>query len=227
MALSGFAYPVAGVLLLRRSQDSLRQSQSRFEWVYFDWLTIWLAGHLIAFLVIFVAQSTLNLKSAMPIASWVMAAEVFYLGVLGVWRGAGWTPPPTKLVLTPSVSVMADSARLKAVMQESGIYKEPGLSLAQLAEASGLAEASVTAAVKASGAAHFFDFVNGYRCEFVKSRLADPEASSLTLLEIAHEAGFNSKSAFNRVFKAQEGMTPSAFRSHVCASIGNEDVPLS
>jgi AraC-like DNA-binding protein len=46
----------------------------------------------------------------------------------------------------------------------------------------------------------------------VKERLRDPNADHLTLLAIGLEAGFNSKSSFNAVFKKHTSMTPSEYK---------------
>ena len=60
--------------------------------------------------------------------------------------------------------------------------------------------------------ANFFDFINGYRVEEAKRLFKDPSKSAYTILAIAEDAGFNSKSAFNAVFKRVAGQTPSEFR---------------
>jgi AraC-like DNA-binding protein len=62
---------------------------------------------------------------------------------------------------------------------------------------------------------NFFDFINQYRVSEVKERIADPKNDNFTLLGIALESGFNSKSAFNRIFKKLTGQTPSQFKSSV------------
>ena len=58
----------------------------------------------------------------------------------------------------------------------------------------------------------FYDFVNGYRVEEAKRALFDPANDHLTILAVALEAGFSSKSAFNAAFKKFAGTTPSDFR---------------
>ena len=58
----------------------------------------------------------------------------------------------------------------------------------------------------------FYDFVNRYRIEEVKKRMIDPAYSHLTLLGIALESGFNSKTTFNRVFRQLTGTTPTQFQ---------------
>ncbi len=58
---------------------------------------------------------------------------------------------------------------------------------------------------------NFFEFVNKYRIEEVKKRYAEPESKNLTLIGIAMDSGFNSKSSFNRIFKQYTGKTPSEY----------------
>lgn len=59
----------------------------------------------------------------------------------------------------------------------------------------------------------FSDFVNSYRVEAAKLKLLDPGCRHLSVLGIAEEVGFNSKSSFNSVFKKHTKMTPSEFRN--------------
>lgn len=59
---------------------------------------------------------------------------------------------------------------------------------------------------------NFYLFINEHRIEAVKALMQDEEYHAVTLLEIAHRCGFNSKPTFNRVFKNSCGMTPSEYR---------------
>ena len=60
---------------------------------------------------------------------------------------------------------------------------------------------------------NFFTFVNEYRVEEVKRRLLDERFEHLTIVAIAFESGFNSKSTFNSIFKQNTGLTPSQWKS--------------
>jgi AraC-like DNA-binding protein len=59
---------------------------------------------------------------------------------------------------------------------------------------------------------NFFSFVNGFRIEEAKKRLVSKEFNSETLLGIAFDSGFNSKTSFNTLFKKETGMTPSEYK---------------
>ena len=63
----------------------------------------------------------------------------------------------------------------------------------------------------------FFDFVNSYRVDEVKARLSGPDAKNFTLLGIAYDSGFNSKSSFNSIFKKFTDLTPSQFAKQIAA----------
>ena len=62
---------------------------------------------------------------------------------------------------------------------------------------------------------NFFDFINGYRIKEAKRLLVDPKGELLTILAIAEEVGFNSKSSFNTAFKKITGMTPTEYKKSV------------
>lgn len=58
---------------------------------------------------------------------------------------------------------------------------------------------------------NFNEFVNHYRVDHFKSLAADPKNSNLTILAMAFDSGFNSKSVFNTYFKKETGITPKDF----------------
>ena len=62
------------------------------------------------------------------------------------------------------------------------------------------------------GHRNFPSFVNSYRLAEVTAALADPAQADVPILTIALDAGFQSIGPFNRAFKAQTGMTPTAWR---------------
>jgi AraC-like DNA-binding protein len=59
---------------------------------------------------------------------------------------------------------------------------------------------------------NFYDLINGYRVEEAKRLLLDTKNRNYTILSVGFEAGFNSKTTFNTVFKKFTGHTPTDFR---------------
>jgi AraC-like DNA-binding protein len=104
-------------------------------------------------------------------------------------------------------------AALERAMTVDRIYRQDGLTIAQLAERLGLPEYRLRRLInQALGYRNFNSFLNFYRIADAKVALADPTQAEVPVLTIALDAGFSSLGPFNRAFKAETGMTPSEFR---------------
>ncbi len=97
---------------------------------------------------------------------------------------------------------------LERVMEAEKPHLEAELSLAGLADIAGIPARSLTEVIRASGSDNFYDFINDYRVREFIGFLADPVRKGETLLTLMFDAGFNSKSAFNRAFKKKTGRNP-------------------
>jgi len=98
-------------------------------------------------------------------------------------------------------------------MNESKPYLDPDLTLAGLSAMLNLPQHHLSRVINEHYGNNFFDFINRYRIEEVKQRIPDPAYGNLTLLGIAFDCGFNSKSAFNRLFRKYTGITPSEYKA--------------
>ena len=102
--------------------------------------------------------------------------------------------------------------KLKEYLHLEKPYLDADLTLPALAEKLDLPSHLVSRVINEKFGQHFFDFINQYRVEEVKSKITSSEYNHLSLLGIAFESGFNTKSAFNRVFKKMTTQTPSEFK---------------
>lgn len=91
-------------------------------------------------------------------------------------------------------------------------FLNPTISLAELADELKIQPHYLSQIINEIFEQNFFDFINQYRVEEVKLKMTDPNFNKFSLLGIAFECGFNSKSAFNRIFKKFTGLTPSQFK---------------
>lgn len=99
-----------------------------------------------------------------------------------------------------------------AVMEEERPYRDCDLTLADLAARLDTTPHRLSEVFNAQLDLNFYDFVNGYRVREVERRITEDRNGSVTLLSMALDAGFASKSTFNHVFKKLTGKTPSAYR---------------
>jgi len=101
---------------------------------------------------------------------------------------------------------------LLQLMKKEKPYTDSSLTLTRLADSLKISPHNLSEAINTQLQQTFFDFVNQYRVEQVKRDLSDPQKKHFTFLALALEAGFNSKSSFNAIFKKHSGMTPSEYR---------------
>ncbi|MEP5610958.1 MAG: helix-turn-helix domain-containing protein [Cyclobacteriaceae bacterium] len=101
---------------------------------------------------------------------------------------------------------------LLTFMQEDSPYLNPELTLTDLGQALSAPNNHLSQVLNEKFSQNFFDFINNYRVEEAKQWLSNPAKNQATMLAIAFESGFKSKSTFNAAFKKHTGQTPSEFR---------------
>ena len=92
-------------------------------------------------------------------------------------------------------------------------YLNPDLTLTKLASDIDISTHHLSQIINEQFKLNFFEYINQFRVEEVKSRIIDPKFEPYSLLGIAFDSGFNSKSSFNRIFKKFTNQTPSQFKS--------------
>jgi AraC-like DNA-binding protein len=105
------------------------------------------------------------------------------------------------------------SSQLEKLIVDDKVYLESELSLAQLSEKLKIQPYQTSELISRQYQESFFDLINRNRIDEVKRRLHDPAFSHLSILGVALDCGFNSKSSFNTAFKKFTGQTPSQYRS--------------
>ncbi|MCK4763237.1 MAG: helix-turn-helix domain-containing protein [Candidatus Aminicenantes bacterium] len=102
--------------------------------------------------------------------------------------------------------------KLIHLLEYEQAYLREDVSLKSLAEELAVSYHQLSQVINEQLQKNFFDLINSYRIEEAQRRLADPKEASRSILAIAFDVGFNTKAAFNRVFKKYAGMTPSQYR---------------
>jgi AraC-like DNA-binding protein len=144
---------------------------------------------------------------------------IFFLGVLAFRQPAILSPAeesssPQKYEKSALTSDRAKDIRqrLEERMDSRKPYLDAELTLPRLAESLEIPSYQLSQVINESMGTSFFELVNRYRVNEAMRLLKDPQRSAYTVLAIAEEAGFNSKTAFNSAFKKVTGRTPSEFR---------------
>ena len=94
-------------------------------------------------------------------------------------------------------------------------FLNPDYNLEQMAQDLNITRQNISQTINEQIGKNFYLLVNEFRVSEFKKLLNDPKLKHLTILGLALDAGFNSKSSFNRIFKEITGTTPSSFKREI------------
>jgi AraC-like DNA-binding protein len=92
-----------------------------------------------------------------------------------------------------------------------GAFRNPDLTISDFAVEFKVHPNRLSYAINTYCNASFRDLLNNRRFDYFSARVKEGAHQRQSILEIAFDAGFPSKSTFNRVFKEKTGMSPSEF----------------
>jgi AraC-like DNA-binding protein len=236
------AYNVAAIRLLHRNHELLLQQYSSFEPADLYWLRFFLylitgtyilsfcITHLLLFGWSDVRPSYIAVQLLITLFIYLMSYRamlrqgLFIAGPLvqpvdaepftaEKYQRSGLQPEQAQQYADMLLSCMANDQ----------LYRDPELSIYQLADKTGISKHHLTQVINEQLNRNFYELVNSYRVEEVKQRIIDPAFHHLTIEAIGQEAGFKSKTAFYANFKKQVGMTPAGWKkSHAGGKVGDD-----
>lgn len=218
------------VLCMRTISDykkHLSDSTSNIDHAYDRWLSLFSVVLLIPiFMAVFVAFSRYNIMSITSIS------VVFYTFITSILIAI--LVKPSLFHRFPHQMEIPDEAeekrkkyessnlqedrkeryvtKLLDFMKEEKPHLESDLTLAELSNKINIPTHHLSQIINEKLECNFLDFINQYRVKEVQEKLLAPESQNFTVLSIAYDAGFNSKSTFYAAFKKQTSMTPNQYK---------------
>lgn len=237
LAISGLLYCVWDLLLLKEHRTSITTLFSFQEKIDLKWLTYVVISFLILFVItsIWIFGATqfqlFPIKNAFALVGISLSIMLIAFGFYGFKQTAVFSSidfsqnnssilnSPEKLKSPYSKSGLTDD-KIEVLAQQLAIfmiqekpYMNENLNLALLAENLKISPAHLSQVINQFYKISFYDYVNQYRIEKAKNMIDSNDYNHLSILGIAFECGFKSKSSFNRYFKKYTGKTPSHFNS--------------
>jgi len=233
--LSGLIYPILSYFVLGKYRKLINDNFSYEHGISLDWLkySIWGIGAIYC-----VAAATITIRDVFGIEFPFRADYIFYsmtiifvfcIGYFGIRQqnlffnnGNNNTilvqkknsGEYKKSGLKPSVAHNIHE-KLQNLMLYEKPYKNPKLTLSELAKAVDTTPNHLSQIINQKENMNFHDFVNKYRVEeFIQEASSNP---NFNILAHALDAGFNSKSSFNNVFKKHKDITPSKYLSNLAS----------
>ena len=100
---------------------------------------------------------------------------------------------------------------LKEYLEVKKPFLQEKITIQELSNQSNISVKLISEIIKTKFKTTYFDLINSYRIEYFKKEILAPENESFSILGVAYNCGFSSKSAFNRAYKKHTNTTPSEF----------------
>ena len=228
--LSGLIYIPLALLKLYKYKKSLKESYSNIEKINLNWLVYLILGISIIWFVVYLIQDD---RVIFGLAS-VYLIWLAYFGTkqVNIFNNNHYlneiksnsnvvdevlnfieTKPSEKSItekkINPELNVVAE--KINVAINIDKLFLNPELTLNDLAEQINETSTLVSNAINQVNGKNFYDLINEKRITEFLSQVNLPENKNYTLLSIAYDCGFNSKSSFNRNFKKITGKTPKEY----------------
>lgn len=234
--LSGLLYIVFSIRSLIKHKRKIENNFSYTEQINLQWLFILITGLSCIWIFVFFAEDEIIFSS--------VVLYVLFIGYYGIKQVGIFTnqlpPVDYSLVLEPTDSSRSlipseilkyensslTDSQLEAIhedllelMTRKKIYLTAELTLMMVSLELDLHPNTLSQVINQKEQKNFFDYINTLRVEEFKEKVIKPENQKYTLLSLAHECGFNSKTSFNRNFKKITGKSPTEYLKDIKISL--------
>ncbi len=242
--IHGMIYVFLTINVVREYNLSIRDTYSNIERINLSWLRHLVIGLsfvwsvvVLSYIINALSEKEIEMDFLIYLAASILIYSIGYFSL----RQPQVFGPPVPAHTAGSLPVMPQRSAEETSYQKSGLtdtelknhlenllrimktdkpYLSSELNLRDLAERLSISPHNLSEVLNTGLNQNFYDFVNHYRIEEVKRRLADRESEKYNLIAIAFDSGFNSKSAFNTIFKKHTGTTPSIYRKQLTSHTG-------
>lgn len=235
----GIIYVLLTIKVVRDFNSKIKNSFSSIERINLKWLMHLTIGLsivwgvvVLSYIVNFISTKEIHMNQFIYITASVLIYSIGYFSLRQPQIFSPRIQKPDTAPVTDSMKQMEKSTSY----QKSGLSEEEGISyqknlielmerdkpylnneltLRDLADKLAMSTHNLSEILNTRIKQNFYDFINSYRIEEVKQRLAQGESEKFSLIAIAFDSGFNSKTAFNTVFRKITGLTPSQYRKQL------------
>lgn len=224
--ISGVVYVIMSLVLLKKYSIYINNQFSDLEKINLNWLRYLIIGIGLIWLAVFFADEIYTFM--------LLDLFILFIGYFGVKQVGVFTNNHLRVQLVHEQitatavangiekikyqTSTADETLLLAIhqdlvqlMRDEKLYRNPELNLDELAQRLNVNPNILSQVINSIENKNFFDYINEQRiAEFIAISVL-PENQKFTLLSLAFEVGFNSKTSFNRNFKKVTGHTPTMY----------------
>lgn len=226
-------YLFLSITTFNRYKELMKTNFSSFTEKEFLWVKNMLIGSLLvigfdlALIFLEIAFPNSDIINSIDLTVIAMIIFIFYLGYYGINQSKVLLPeflvkeietgiPNSKrkdyLSGFNELELQEINNKLEHLFIEEKPYLDEDLTLNKLAQMIPTTDKKLSIILNQYMNTTFYDYINKYRVASVKEKIQSDDYKGITLLGIAYESGFKSKTSFNRIFKKETGLSPSEYK---------------
>lgn len=227
MKISGLVYIVWSQFLLFKHKKNIVDKFSNIEKINLYWLQYIIAG--VALVWVFVLFGGNVNYLYLTVVIFVIFMGYFGINQVGIFNTQTISQKSEDAQKNKEPEIISDVTikykksgldelkadeiyhHLKERINKDEVFLNPDLNLTELAQILDVHPNHLSQVINSYEGKNFYDYINEKRIEKFISLVMKPENKKYTLLSLAYDCGFNSKSAFNRQFKKVTNKTPTDF----------------
>ncbi|MCW1963434.1 helix-turn-helix domain-containing protein [Chryseobacterium viscerum] len=219
MILSGIIYVSLSLLAVRRYTKGISNQYSNTEKINLNWLYYLIAGIALIWIAVIIRNDILIFSL---VVLFIVVAAYFGISRVGILDIPVITNIPDEKETDNEVVkyqknspgdevIQSIYKKLVHKMVQEKLYKDPELNLNAVARLLDVHPNLLSQVINSMEHKNFYDYINRQRIEEFKRTVVLPVNQKYTILSLAFDCGFNSKTSFNRNFKNYMNCSPTEF----------------
>jgi AraC-like DNA-binding protein len=215
MNVSGVLYVSLSLLAIKKYRQKISDQYSNTEKINLNWSYYLITGIALIWIAVILRNDILIFSM---VVLFILVAAYFGISRVGILElPVNTDKTDEKEVVKYQKNSPGDNViqtvyeNLIARMAQEELYKDPELNLNYVAQLLEVHPNILSQAINSIENKNFYDYINRHRVEEFKRIASLPENQKYTILSLAFESGFNSKTSFNRNFKKYMNCSPREF----------------
>lgn len=218
-------YSILAFIKIRKHQKQILAFSSNTQGINLNWLEYILVQVLILTIIVLFYNIFFNDQAPNILVNSIQLITVFVIAYFSLRQKEIYPSRKEELIiennsaetnqerkkLLPDDELTSMMKKLKSIMADQKPHLDCDLNLLKLAKLLTITPHQLSYVINVGFDENFFQFVNRHRVETARELLREDD-SNTTMLAIAFDSGFNSKTSFNTTFKKITGHTPSEYR---------------
>ncbi len=230
LAVVSLVYSILCLIAMFQYKKLLKANLSNTDKYQLHWITYLVWAIILLFILIYlviIARTDFMLTKASITFKLVNILLFFFLLAFGVKYQKQLIyflknevvpleiPAKTKYVnsgLTNENMVLI-AQKMNLLIKSKELYLDEYLTLQKVADVLEESPQSISQTLNDHLSTNFYTYINTLRLDLAENKLQDPSFSKLSIMGIAMDSGFKSKSTFYKLFKQKTGKTPAEYRN--------------